>query len=263
MIRLRGVRPAILVTHVRAVVLREAAPGVHGEELVLVGPFRGREEMGAVEDDGTADGTAVLPAPKVRASLLEHGLRRERLVAEVREPRARELIGARPGHDAEHAAGGETELGLVRGLRHLELADGIHREILTRLAHLCPRVVHAVHDEAVRVLACAGSDVHVAPVEEPADVVLRDAGRQHRQVHPAPGRDREVLNLRIGHAGRYSGRAHVYERRLASDGDRLGQRGGSQREINSDGLVDDENQFGPALDIEPLKLRSEGVCAWR
>ena len=117
-----------------------------------------------------------------------------------------QLVGPRLGDDREQPAGREPVLGLVGRGRHLELADRVHREVLPRLAHLGPGVVHAVDDEAVRVFAGAGAEVDVAAIEEAADVVLRGAGRQHRQIDPPPRRDRQILDLLGGHRRRHVGR---------------------------------------------------------
>ncbi len=63
------------------------------------------------------------------------------------------LIGAGLRHDRQQAAGREAVFRLVVRRRHLELADRVHREVLARLAHLRPRVVDAVDDEAVGIFA--------------------------------------------------------------------------------------------------------------
>ena len=173
------------------------------------------------------------------------------------------LVGARPGHDGQHPAGCQAVFRLVGGLRHPELANRVHREVLARLAHLRPGVVHAVDDEAIRVLACAGADVDVAAIEEPADVVLRHAGREHREVDPASRRDRQVLNLLVRHRGRHGRRRRIDQRRVAGHGDRFGEGGRLEREVEDDRLIDDQREVLPCFSGEPLQFCRDGVAAGR
>src|SRR5206468_8050010 len=127
----------------------------------------------------------------------------QRRVAKEHQARAVHLVGAGLGHDRYQTAGRQAVLRLVGRGRDFELLDRVHREVLARLAHLRPRVVDAVDDEAVGVLAAAGADVDVAAVELTADVVLRGARGQHREIDPAPRGDRQILNLLRRHRRRY------------------------------------------------------------
>ena len=153
--------------------------------------------MSAVFHDGAAKGAAELVPAVLRlfeARILhgevlllvsEFG---QRLVAEEPEGASREVVGSRLGHHGHEPAGREPVLRLEVAGRDLELADGVHREVLARLAHLGPGVVHPVHDEGVRVVAAAGAHVHVAPVVVAADRVLAGARSEQREVHPSGAR---------------------------------------------------------------------------
>ena len=239
-IDLAGIGPAILIAQEGAFVLREAAAGVDREELVLVGALDGAEEVRAVRARSvrrtcrrTASG-GTRGARLRRRSCAVSDLSRKKL-----KRRPVELVGAGLGDDGEQAAGGEAVLGLVGRLRHLELADRVHREVLPRLAHLRPGVVDAVDDEAVRVLARAGADVDVAAVEEAADVVLRDArasaspDRSSAARRPAGPESAALVTLVATVEAR-----RVDERRLAGDRDRLGERRRLQREVDDRRLID-------------------------
>ena len=263
MVDLDVVGPAVLSALERPFVLRPQAARVHGEELVLVGTFVRHEVVRLVLHDRTAGRPTVLIAPVVGLRRLKEFFRRDRGVAEEHQPRAVQLIGARLGDDRQHAAGRQSVLGFVRRGRDLELLDRVHREVLARLAHLGPRVVDAVDDEAVRILAGAGAEVDVAAIEEAADVVLRGAGRQHREIDPAPRRHRQVLNLPRRDRGGDVRAADVDDRRLAGDGDGLGDGGRPQREVDRRGLVDDEDDIRTGLGAEAAQLRSDGVAAGR
>ncbi len=260
---LGGVRPAILIAEERAFVLRESAAGVDREELVLVGVFDRAEEVRAVAHDRPAERAAVLPAAVIGTLGFEHRSRRQRLVAEEVEGRAVKVVGARSGHHGQQAAGRQAVLRLVGGLRHLEFANRVHREVLPRLAHLRPGVVHAVDDEAVGVLAGAGADVDVAAIEKAADVVLRNARREHRQVDPPARRHRQVLNLLVGHRCRDGRRGRIDQRRFARHGDRLGERRRLEREVDDDRLIDDQREVLAGFGREALQFGRHGVAARR
>ena len=149
-IELDVVGPPILCALEGPFVVRPQPPGVDREELILLRALEGPEDVRPVLDDRPAERPAVLVAPVVRLRRLKELLRRNRGVAEEQQAGSVDLVRAGLRHDRQQAAGREPVLGLVVRRRHLELLDGVHREVLARLAHLGPGVVHPVDDEPVR-----------------------------------------------------------------------------------------------------------------
>ncbi|GBC82743.1 hypothetical protein HRbin10_01875 [bacterium HR10] len=167
-----------LIAQERPLLLRIEPSGEDGEEAVLVRALDGAEEMRPILHDRSAHAPPILIAPVVGSRFLEDIARVEDLVPEEEERAPVQLVRPRLRDGRQEASAGQTIFGLELHRVDLELANGILREILTRLAHLSPRIGDAIHDEAVRPPARSPADVEVVVVKSPNVVLTHPRGEQ-------------------------------------------------------------------------------------
>ena len=202
-------------------------PGADGDELVFLRALDRTEEMDFVLDDRSADGGAELVAAVVRlgralgvvGGLLEPVHRVQRLVAEVLEGLAADQVGAALGRNRDDAAGGPAIFGRGVAQVHLELADGVLRKVLSRLARARLFVPQAVDQERAGVGERAGAEIRVE-LPRPHGVLAR-AGHEQRERHGLSRRQRQRLDLLLRDDARHVGPGRFDHRRLAGDGQRL------------------------------------------
>ena len=166
-------------------------------------------------------------------------------------------VGARPGQDADDAAGGAAELGVVARRLDLHLVDEIEQHRLSRRAVLQVRRVHAVDDEAI--LGSGGA------------IDLRAAGLAFLlRARRLPQDGGEVASL--GHAVdrflRHRGRGRVSfrvdERRgFSRDRHGFGHAGEREDEVDREVLAELEHDLGRSPGLETLKGRRDLVGSRR
>ncbi len=187
------------------------------------------------------------------------GARLQRVVVEVGEDVALELVAARLGDDVDHAAGRAAVLGLVAAGLDVDRLHELEVELLALEAVLDAGGVDAVDDE--RVLGAGGAVDRDRRLRAVVRIGVRDdAGHQlrHRAVVAAGGQrvDRPLVEV-----DPELGRAQIDHRRVAHDGDLLGLRrtqGGVHRRV----AIEPDRRL-LLLGTEAGELKGEDVVARR
>src|SRR6185503_17021788 len=225
----------------------ERAVGGEDEHLRLALVLVVGEEMDAVLDDRPAERRADLLV-LVRQHHVLHLVGGVQLrVAEIAADAAREGVGARL-RDGVGDHPGRAPLRRVEAVRdHLELRDRVARET---------RLVVADADVVVGDLLAVDVDLRIplAQQRHAARLILPAARGEHRQVHPVPAVDRQLLHLLRVDVARQHRALRVDERRFTGHGHRLLHRRGRQLQVERGDLpeqqVDAADDGGKARKLE-------------
>ncbi len=238
-------------------------PGAHGEELLDVGPFERGEVVHLVTKDGAADASPKLVTAVIGLGGLEDPARIQRLVAEVLEGRAVNVVAPGLGDHLDDTARRKAELRSVAGVGDLEFLNGVLRQILTRLAVLDPVVDHPVDDVPGAIEGHGSADVDRG--EERPRGVHGGARHQERQREVLARIQRQRFDLLLGDRPGNLGPRRVDDRGLAGHRDILGQGLDLERDVlpqleaNGDGQTNDL-LHGKAGELRPQRVATRGQC---
>ena len=188
--------------------------------------FQAEEEVHLVPDDGPADDPAPLAFLGRRLRQVprpdEVVLGDPRVVRQVPEHHALELVGAGLGDRIDHRAAGPAELGVVHAGQYLELLDGLQRRPHLRSRARPQRIVGVVAaiDRDVVVLGrlAGGDDGVVAHLVRRRELHARQQ-RHGGEVVAVDGR--QLAELGGADVAPDANRRGIDERRFARDRDRL------------------------------------------
>ncbi len=239
--------------------------GIPGDRLVDPEPVVEPVEPGLVLQDWTADVGMELVENQVRVSgvaagggLLVEVVGDEALALVIGVIEAGELVtAALQRHHDERA--GRRHLDVAAGGRRRELLDGVVVVVEAGSAGALGRV-DAVGEHTVLVADAEALVAHLLALVAPADVIAAhpDAGRL-AQNRPDVGRARDVLELFHGELVGERRVAHVDDRRLAGDGDGLGDGRDVERRVHRDGARTAHDDAFPVQRLEPGELERQVV----
>ena len=233
-------------------------PGADGVELLDLGPLERREVVHLVTKDRAADASAELVTAVIGLVGLEDAARVQRLVAEVLEGRAVNVVGPGLGDHLHDAARRQAELRLVAGVGDLEFLDRVLRQILTRLAVLDPVVDHPVDDVPGAIEGHRSADVDGG--EERARSVHGRARHEQRQREVLARVQRQRFDLLLRDRPGNLGPRRVDDRRLAGHRDVLGQGLDLERDVLPQLEADRDGQTNDLVHGKPGELRPQRVA---
>ena len=201
--------------------------------------FPVEEEEGAIADQASAEGCAVLVADQRRArhagAIVEPAVGRGVGVAHVLVERAVELVGAALGHQRNLAAGGAALVGALARDGGAELLHGIERHGQDGVeAGVALVIVHVDAIERDVVLVGLGAE-HLA--------VGRDAGLQAEQGDHVARLQRETLDLIFGEGIAHRCVLRVDGKGFGFDADRFGDLAEFHLNIQAGRRIDLQSQF--------------------